>query len=64
MQGYTLARRIYTDLGLKRIALLRVNDRYGRFGVRQVQGRVAPPGTSRGDRAEVHAAARPVSRGT
>ena len=33
MQGYTLARRIYTDLGLKRIALLRVNDRYGRFGV-------------------------------
>jgi len=32
-QGYTLARRIYTDLGLKRIALLRVNDRYGRFGV-------------------------------
>jgi ABC-type branched-subunit amino acid transport system substrate-binding protein len=33
VQGYTLARRIYTDLGLKRIALLRVNDRYGRFGV-------------------------------
>lgn len=33
MQSYTLARRIYTDLGLKRIALLRVNDRYGRFGV-------------------------------
>src|SRR5271157_4917802 len=32
-QGYTLARHIYTDLGLKRIALLRVNDRYGRFGV-------------------------------
>jgi ABC-type branched-subunit amino acid transport system substrate-binding protein len=32
-QGYTLARRIYTDLGLKRIALLRVNERYGRFGV-------------------------------
>ncbi len=32
-QGYTLARRIYTDLGLKRIAILRVNDRYGRFGV-------------------------------
>jgi branched-chain amino acid transport system substrate-binding protein len=33
VQSYTLARRIYTDLGLKRIALLRANDRYGRFGV-------------------------------
>ncbi len=33
VQSYTLARRIYTDLGLQRIALLRVNDRYGRFGV-------------------------------
>jgi branched-chain amino acid transport system substrate-binding protein len=33
VQCYTLARRIYSDLGLKRIALLRVNDRYGRFGV-------------------------------
>ncbi len=33
VQGYTLARRIYTDLGLKRIALLRVNERYGRFGI-------------------------------
>ena len=33
VQGYTLARRIYTDLGLKKVALLRVNDRYGRFGV-------------------------------
>lgn len=32
-QGYTLARHIYTNLGLKRVALLRVNDRYGRFGV-------------------------------
>lgn len=32
-QGYTLARRIYTELGLKRVALLRVNERYGRFGV-------------------------------
>jgi branched-chain amino acid transport system substrate-binding protein len=32
-QCYTLARHIYTDLGLKRVALLRVNDRYGRFGV-------------------------------
>jgi|SRR5579871_100325 len=33
VQSYTLARRISTDLGLKRIALLRVNERYGRFGV-------------------------------
>jgi ABC-type branched-subunit amino acid transport system substrate-binding protein len=33
VQGYTLARHIYTDLGLKRVAILRVNDRYGRFGV-------------------------------
>jgi ABC-type branched-subunit amino acid transport system substrate-binding protein len=33
VQGYTLARHLYTDLGLKRVAILRVNDRYGRFGV-------------------------------
>ncbi len=33
VQGYTLARRIYTELGLSRVALLRVNERYGRFGV-------------------------------
>jgi ABC-type branched-subunit amino acid transport system substrate-binding protein len=33
VQSYTLARRIYTDLGLTRVALLRVNDRYGRFCV-------------------------------
>ena len=33
MQSFTLARRIYTELGLKRVALLRVNERYGRFGV-------------------------------
>ena len=33
VQSYTLARRIYTDLKLHRIALLRINDRYGRFGV-------------------------------
>ncbi len=32
-QCYTLARRIYTDLGLERVALLRINSRYGRFGV-------------------------------
>ena len=28
-----MARHIYTELGLKRVAILRVNDRYGRFGV-------------------------------
>ncbi|HZQ22624.1 MAG TPA: ABC transporter substrate-binding protein [Terriglobales bacterium] len=33
IQGYTLARHIYDEVGLKRVALLRVNDRYGRFGV-------------------------------
>ena len=33
VQGYTLARRIFTELGLKRAALLRVNNRYGRMGV-------------------------------
>src|SRR5208337_3215454 len=33
VQGYTLARHIYTELGFKRVAILRVNDRYGRFGV-------------------------------
>ena len=33
VQGYTLARHIYTELGFKRVALLRINDRYGRFGV-------------------------------
>jgi branched-chain amino acid transport system substrate-binding protein len=33
VQSYTLARRIFTELGLKRVAILRVNDRYGRFGV-------------------------------
>ncbi len=33
MQCLTLARRIFTELGLKRVAILRVNNRYGRFGV-------------------------------
>jgi ABC-type branched-subunit amino acid transport system substrate-binding protein len=33
VQCLTLARHIFTDLGLKRVALLRVNNRYGRFGV-------------------------------
>jgi len=31
VQAYTLARHIYTELGLKRIALLRLNNRYGRM---------------------------------
>lgn len=33
VQCLTLARRIFAELGLKRVALLRVNNRYGRFGV-------------------------------
>jgi ABC-type branched-subunit amino acid transport system substrate-binding protein len=33
VQGLTLARHIFTELGLKRVALLRINNRYGRFGV-------------------------------
>lgn len=33
VQCLTLARHIFTQLGLKRVALLRVNSRYGRFGV-------------------------------
>src|ERR1700734_4150076 len=32
-QCYTRARHIFTEVGLKRVALLRVNNRYGRFGV-------------------------------
>ena len=46
VQSYTLARRIYTDLGLGRVALLRVNSRYGRFGVvkfRDVSRRMGHP---------------------
>jgi ABC-type branched-subunit amino acid transport system substrate-binding protein len=33
VQCLTLARRIFTQLSLKRVAILRVNNRYGRFGV-------------------------------
>jgi ABC-type branched-subunit amino acid transport system substrate-binding protein len=33
VQSFTLARRIFTELGLKRPAILRVNNRYGRLGV-------------------------------
>ena len=32
VQAYTLARYIYDELKLKRVAVLRVNNRYGRFG--------------------------------
>ncbi len=31
VQAYTLARRVFTELRLKRVALLRVNNRYGRM---------------------------------
>ena len=33
VQCLTLARHVFTELGLKRVAILRVNNRYGRFGV-------------------------------
>ncbi len=33
VQCLTLARLIFTELGMKRVAILRVNNRYGRFGV-------------------------------
>jgi len=33
VQSLTLARHMYSELGLKRVAILRVNSRYGRFGV-------------------------------
>jgi branched-chain amino acid transport system substrate-binding protein len=33
VQSLTLARHIFTELGLKRVGILRVNSRYGRFGV-------------------------------
>lgn len=33
VQDLTLARHIFTESGLKRVALLRINSRYGRFGV-------------------------------
>ena len=33
VQSFTLARRIFTELGMKRRAILRVNNRYGRMGV-------------------------------
>ena len=33
VQTFTLARRMYSELGLKHVAILRVNNRYGRMGV-------------------------------
>jgi branched-chain amino acid transport system substrate-binding protein len=33
VQSLTLARHIFTELSLKRVAILRVNNRYGRLGV-------------------------------
>ena len=33
VQCLTLARHIFTELGMKHVAILRVNSRYGRFGV-------------------------------
>jgi ABC-type branched-subunit amino acid transport system substrate-binding protein len=33
VQCLTLARRVFTELSIKRVAILRVNNRYGRFGV-------------------------------
>ncbi|PYQ39498.1 MAG: hypothetical protein DMG99_16100 [Acidobacteria bacterium] len=44
VQGYTLARHIYSELGLKRVALLRINE---------VSRRFPPPRTSCRHRAEV-----------
>jgi branched-chain amino acid transport system substrate-binding protein len=37
VQCLTLARRMYSELGLKRVAILRVNSRYGRFGVAKLR---------------------------
>jgi branched-chain amino acid transport system substrate-binding protein len=37
VQCLTLARRIFTELGMKRVAILRVNSRYGRFGVMKIR---------------------------
>ena len=37
VQCLTLARRIFTELGMKRVAILRVNSRYGRFGVTKLR---------------------------
>ena len=37
VQSYIIARRIFTELGLKRVAILRVNNRYGRFGVAKLR---------------------------
>ena len=55
VQGLTLARHIYYGTWVQACCLLRVNSRYGRFGVikfRDASRRLGPSGC---DRAEVHA---------
>jgi branched-chain amino acid transport system substrate-binding protein len=37
VQCLTLARHIFTEIGMKRVAILRVNSRYGRFGVMKLR---------------------------
>jgi branched-chain amino acid transport system substrate-binding protein len=37
VQCLTLARRMYSEVGLKRVGILRVNNRYGRFGVMKLR---------------------------
>jgi len=37
VQCLTLARHIFTELGMKRVAILRINSRYGRFGVMKLR---------------------------
>ncbi len=36
-QGYLLADYIYRKLGLERVGIIRANNRYGRFGVREIR---------------------------
>ncbi|MHC4497086.1 MAG: ABC transporter substrate-binding protein, partial [Planctomycetota bacterium] len=36
-QGYLLVDYIYRKLGLKRVGIIRANNRYGRFGVREIR---------------------------
>ncbi len=55
VQGLTLARRIYTELGLKRVALVAREQSLRPFWSHQVSRRVAAAGTSGGHRAEIFA---------
>jgi branched-chain amino acid transport system substrate-binding protein len=54
-QYLTLARHIYTELGLKRVAVLRASSRYGRFGLGKFPRCLAPSGPSGGDGADLPA---------